>query len=121
MTREAQQHTPDRSFLFDGYPRSRHQAMLLDDQLAALGTQLHLFILLEVDSKTIHKRLTQRRTIEGRDDDTLDKINHRLQLYHTYSPPIINHYPSNIIVRINGDNPPDVVTEQIIRAINACR
>ena len=113
----ATQSVPDQHFLFDGFPRSKEQAVALDKQLAAIGSRVQLFILLDVDDDTIKERLKTRRTLENRSDDDMDKVNHRLALYQYYAKRIIDHYGEEISVTIDGSGRPEEVSERIEQAI----
>ncbi len=103
VSKKLNQHQASPTILFDGYPRSLKQAHALDEQLGQLNRKLDLVFLIEVKEAIIQKRLAHRQQKEGRADDQIEKIRHRLQLYQRYSPPIIQYYQAqNKLITIDG-------------------
>lgn len=131
-------------FILDGFPRTIAQALALD---AMLGDQPVKAIVLEVAESELERRLTSRRicskcktlytsaSLYGseeelcskcgsilitRDDDNIETIRHRLLTYRETSTPLIEHYRRRSgLAMIDGTLPPDEVTAEIIRQIDA--
>jgi adenylate kinase len=133
-------------FLLDGFPRTVHQAEVLDELLAEKGAALDVVLELVVDDEEVVRRLSGRRTCrqcghvwhqdfdppadEGtcdrcggelfqRDDDSEDTIRHRLEVYADQTSPLIGYYGDQGLLRgVDATGPVEDVTE---RAINALR
>jgi adenylate kinase len=133
-------------FLLDGFPRTVHQAEVLDKVLDAQETTLTVVLELVVDDEEVVRRLSGRRTCrrcghvwhqdfdppsrEGicdrcggelfqRDDDSEETIRHRLEVYADQTSPLIGYYGDRGLLRgVDATGPVEDVTE---RAINALR
>ena len=133
-------------FLLDGFPRTVHQAEVLDDLLAAKSAAVDVVLELVVDDDEVVRRLSGRRTCRRcghvwhldfdppatagqcdrcggelfqRDDDSEDTIRHRLEVYADQTSPLIGYYGDKGLLRgVDATGPVEDVTE---RAINALR
>jgi adenylate kinase len=133
-------------FLLDGFPRTVHQAEVLDEVLGEQQTSLDVVLELVVDDDEVVRRLSGRRTChrcghvwhldfdppttEGvcdhcggelfqRDDDSEETIRHRLEVYADQTSPLIGYYGDRGLLRgVDAMGPVEDVTE---RAINALR
>lgn len=113
----------ENGFILDGFPRTIPQAVSLDAMLKDdLNTHLTHIISLEVDDRIIIERLTGRRTCRGcgkifhikynppkkdavcdfcggelyqRDDDKLETIQKRLNVYHEQTSALKDYYKSS--------------------------
>jgi adenylate kinase len=106
-------------FILDGFPRTRQQALDLEELLDQLGTPLDAAILMDVEFDILMKRLTGRRTCSTtgkllniyfspqaeldeciraggeliqRDDDNAATIGSRLEVYRKQTEPLIEFY-----------------------------
>ena len=106
-------------FLFDGFPRTLHQAEMLDELFQTMGGQLDEVLLLECPDEVIIERISGRQTcetcgsiyhvkhnpaseldvcdVEGgrlmqRPDDTIKTITKRLAVYAERTSPLIAYY-----------------------------
>jgi adenylate kinase len=122
--------------LFDGFPRSLEQAEILDKSF-----QMDKVILIVVPDSVSKERIGGRREcddghdyhikykppkkdgicdIDGkklhkRHDDTPKAIQHRLDIYHSQTEPVIEFYKKQgIVIQINGDQPIEAVTKEIM-------
>lgn len=128
-------------FILDGFPRTVPQAEALDEEMGDLERKLTAAVLIDVGPEEVVRRLGGRRTCEDnghvfhvefnppaeegvcdvcggklitRDDDKPDVIRHRLEQYNEKTAPLVDYYESKgILKRVDGDNPPDEVTEKI--------
>jgi adenylate kinase len=135
------------SFILDGFPRTVAQARALDATLAELGRPLTAVIQFDADRTTLIERLTGRWTnprsgrtyhaifnppkvagvddedggpLEQRRDDTHDVVVERLATYDEKTAPLVSYYAnSGLLVRIDGLQPIDAVTEDLLTAIAA--
>jgi adenylate kinase len=133
-------------FLLDGFPRTVHQAEVLDKVLAVQDTSLTVVLELVVDDEEVVRRLSGRRTCRRcghvwhqdfdppsrdgicdrcggelfqRDDDSEMTIRHRLEVYADQTSPLIGYYGDRGLLRgVDATGPVEDVTE---RAINALR
>ena len=133
-------------FLLDGFPRTVHQAEVLDNTLSGQGTAVTVVLELVVDDDEVVRRLSGRRTCRQcghvwhvdfdppttpdacdrcggelfqRDDDREDTIRHRLEVYADQTSPLIGYYGDRGLLRgVDATGPVEDVTE---RAINALR
>jgi adenylate kinase len=133
-------------FLLDGFPRTVHQAEVLDGLLAEKDNALDVVLELVVDDDEVVRRLSGRRTCrrcghvwhldfdppsrEGvcdrcggelfqRDDDSEETIRHRLEVYADQTSPLIGYYGDRGLLRgVDATGPVEDITE---RAINALR
>lgn len=79
-------------FILDGYPRNKEQRQLFDPKFDKV-------VDLEVADSEVMKRLLARR----REDDTMEAIKKRLDLYHEQTSPLLDYYKNQgILVEING-------------------
>jgi adenylate kinase len=137
-------------FLLDGFPRNAQQAEALSDALKKLERRLAAALLIEVPDDEIVKRLAGRRTcvrnpshiyhvdfdppkhedicdqdgarLVQRDDDREETIRHRLDVYHSQTEPLIEHYDAaGLLRRFDGTRSPDEVHDHVRATIAALR
>lgn len=103
-----------RGWILEGYPRTAFQAEELDFLLDGLNQALTYAISLEVDRETLCDRCLQR----GRNDDTQEAIDRRIELYHELTIPMLEYYGlRGKLLKINGNLPIEHVTQEILRQI----
>ncbi|AXY26497.1 adenylate kinase [Suicoccus acidiformans] len=129
-------------FLLDGYPRTIAQAEALDANLADIDSNLDHVIYIEVDADILKERLSGRimcsncgatyhkvynppkvsgvcdvcghTEFHQREDDTPEKVGHRIQLQMDSIRPILEHYEAaNLLTKINGDQAIETVYREI--------
>ncbi len=137
-------------FLLDGFPRNRQQADALEEALSGLGRRLSAALLIEVGDDELVRRLAGRRVCvknpshiyhvefdppkhEGvcdqdgsrliqRDDDKEETIRRRLQVYHSQTEPLIDHYDAaGLLRRFDGTRDPDEVHARIRATVATVR
>ena len=129
-----------KGFMLDGFPRTRPQAEALDAQLTNAGVKLDVVLLIEVPDALIVDRITGRRSdpetgkiyhlrfnpppadvagrVVQRKDDTEEACRARLDKYHSETAPVVPFYEAKgLLERVDGNAPPDEVTERILTAI----
>lgn len=100
--------------LLDGFPRTVQQAQALDRALAERRRQVDLVLLIAVGEPEIQKRLASR----GRTDDQPETISRRLRVYEAQTAPLIAYYDrAGKLRRINGEQPPEAVTRDLLAAL----
>jgi adenylate kinase len=79
-------------FVLDGFPRNLAQAEALDSMLGGIGRGLDAILFFNVPDEVGLERALKRAELEGRSDDTPDVIAKRLDVYHSETEPIVEHY-----------------------------
>jgi adenylate kinase len=80
-------------FVFDGFPRTVHQAEALDKMLGKHDTSVSGMLSLEVDKQELINRLLNRGKDSGRDDDKNQSvIENRIDVYTKKTMPLIDYY-----------------------------
>ncbi|XP_036452207.1 adenylate kinase isoenzyme 5 [Colossoma macropomum] len=107
-----------KGFLVSGFPRDLRQA---EEYEAKMG-QPSVVLLLECSADIMSHRLQQRtcsslRSREARDRDA----RRRVDSFCSSVTPVINHYEhTGVLRRIDAEQPPDEVFEQICLALDSC-
>lgn len=132
-------------FILDGFPRTVAQADALDAMLARIGRGLDAVVSVDVDKQAIVDRLTARRTCRScgriynllwdapvdpdrcdacggevyqRDDDTVETVTNRLDVYERSTAPLIEYYREKGLVRsVDGDRSVDEVYADVRRML----
>ncbi|OII61731.1 adenylate kinase [Streptomyces sp. CC53] len=133
-------------FLLDGFPRNVAQAEALDAMLEAEGMKLDAVLDLEVPEDEVVKRIAGRRICRNdsahvfhvsytppkqdgvcdvcggelyqRDDDSEETVRTRLEVYHTQTEPIIDHYKGQgLVVTISALGKVNEVTDRAMGAL----
>ena len=90
---EIEQHPDARGFIFDGFPRTTLQAEALDKLMVEKGMRIASMVALNVETEELVERLMKRGKISGRaDDQSIDIIRNRIDVYHQKTEPIIDYY-----------------------------
>jgi adenylate kinase len=136
-------------FILDGFPRTMPQAEALDARLEELGRGVTSVLLIDVPDDEVVRRLGGRRTCEEnghvfhvdfnpserdgvcdldgselivRDDDKPEVIRNRLEQYHAKTEPLVDYFDQrSLLRRIDGNAPPDEVTEEVRRTLATMR
>jgi adenylate kinase len=131
--------------LFDGFPRTRAQAVGLDEMLGARNEELRAIIEIKVPLEVLINRLTGRRVCPNcgatyhldhdppkqpgicdrcgsaliqRADDHPEPIKRRLELYFEQTAPLLDYYRNRgLLIEIDGNRSMDEVTADIIGAV----
>jgi adenylate kinase len=82
----------DGGFVLDGFPRNLAQAEALDEMLGAIGRTLDAILFFDLPDDVAVARMLKRANEEDRPDDTPEVIARRLELYHSETEPIVEHY-----------------------------
>ena len=93
-------------FILDGFPRTIGQAEALERLLKDLGRDLDRVVFFEVSGPELLRRLTARRAVEQRADDTDETVKNRLRVYVTQTAPLLEHYRNRSrLVSVAGEGP----------------
>lgn len=130
--------------VLDGFPRNPDQARAFDAILAKMGHQINLVPFIKVPDEVLVERLSGRwmspsgrvyhekynppvvkwiDDIDGsqlyqREDDKPKTVRHRIEVYNQQTAPLIDYYQDKgLLVEIDGTQPIEDVTADIMKAI----
>ena len=100
--------------IFDGYPRNLNQAKTLNALLSKYGQKIDLVLKLSVSLETIKKRISERRNLEKRADDSEEIAIKRYKTYEKSTEPVIDYYKKlNLLKVIDGEKTIDQINKEI--------
>jgi adenylate kinase len=99
-------------FLLDGFPRNTVQADWLSALLAHHHTPIHKVILLTAPDDVLIERMLDR----GREDDTVEAIRRRLDIFHAETLPLVEYYGEKV-VRVDGFGSVEQVHARMTKAL----
>jgi adenylate kinase len=104
-----------RGVIFDGFPRTVAQVGALDNFLRTRGERVDAVIYIDAPRPVLVERMFNR----GRADDTREAAEERLRLYEEKTQPLLSLFERRgITKRINGDQPVEAVTAEIVAALS---
>lgn len=108
-------------FLFDGFPRTTGQAIILDEMLRKKGNKIDKVISFEIDDNLVFERIQHRANIEGRKDDAEPKtIQNRINTYHAKTEPLIDFYKKQEkYCSIPGDGTIEAIFEEVNKLLHS--
>ena len=137
-----------RGVILDGFPRTREQAVALDEALATVGAAIKRVLFLYVPKDVLVSRLASRYTCRNcgatynmltkppvrggicdvcghplyqRVDDQPDKVERRLSVDLEKAVPLAAYYHQRgILCEIDGNRPAPEVTAALIAAVESC-
>lgn len=117
---EVNKHSGSKGFIFDGFPRTKDQAVALDDFLSSTNSQIDKMIALNVPEDELIKRLLERGVASGRADDQDEEIiANRIRVYEKQTAVLASFYASqNKLSTVNGLGSIDEITTRIYSAID---
>lgn len=132
-------------FLLDGFPRTVEQAVSLDEALKDMNILLSKVINIKADDEVLIERITGRRVCKScgatyhvihnpskedgicdldgaellqRDDDSVDTVKTRLEVYKEQTAPLIDYYRAQgVLLDVEGTNSIDQVFETIVNSL----
>ena len=103
----------DCCLLLDGFPRTLPQAPALDDIVNRSSDELSLVLELTADMAELERRILKRADEEGRQDDTLATLKHRIEIFRERTAPLVEYYESQgKLKQVDGMGSPREVLEQ---------
>ena len=100
--------------IFDGYPRNLTQVKILDSLLKRYDQKINLVLKLSVSLQTILKRISERKNLEQRADDSETIAIKRYQTYEKNIEPVIQFYKqSKLLTIVNGEKPISEISDEI--------
>jgi adenylate kinase len=102
-------------YVLDGFPRTVEQAQAAYMVARDLGVAVQVAVHLDVPNAELVRRLVARGEESGRSDDTVEVIQHRLEVYDSKTLPMLAYYAQREkLVSVNGARPVDEVTWSIV-------
>ena len=91
-------------FLFDGFPRTKAQAIALDNLLNSHGTAINVVLALDVPEEELIARMINRAKTSGRTDDADESVQKkRISVYKNETLAVAEHYSVfDKVVTLNG-------------------
>jgi adenylate kinase len=133
--------------LLDGFPRTPNQAEALSSMLLDFKGKINAVPYINVPEKVLIERLTGRWTCRAnghvfhekfnppkrngicdhddselyqRDDDKIETVVNRIQVYFQQTMPLINYYrQKNLLVEIDGKQPIEKVSTELLAALSS--
>jgi adenylate kinase len=103
------------TLVLDGIPRNVNQAEILDD----LVRVARILYLVSSDEQVMVDRIKRRAEVEGRKDDADESvILRRFDVYRRETAPVLEHYPSDLVVEIDALGTPDEVAATIEKELS---
>ncbi len=133
-------------FILDGFPRTKQQALDLEELLDQIGTPLDAAVLMDVDLDILMQRLTGRRTcsltgkllnvyfssqeeldectnaggeLQQREDDNEEVISNRLGVYQSQTEPLVDFYKKRSRLKtVAAEGSIDEVYSRLLEALS---
>ncbi|MFA5007378.1 MAG: adenylate kinase [Candidatus Izemoplasmatales bacterium] len=142
-------HPMEHGFMLDGYPRTKAQAIALDEMLHALGLSLDVVVNMDIDDDLLMRRMAGRRVcpkcgatynvstkppkVEGvcdvcgtaliqRADDSEESVKNRLRIYNKATRPLLGYYEkTGLLMTVDGALPTTAVFDRIVAGLDGKR
>ena len=106
--------------IFDGYPRNLSQAKNLNELLKKNNQKIDIVLKLSVSLDSIKKRISERKNLEQRSDDSEEIAIKRYETYEKNSEPVINFYKhSGLLKVVDGEGAISEINSKISALIEA--
>ena len=146
VEKKLQEGKSGQQYMFDGFPRTVQQAVMLDEVMAASHAELIGVFYLEVDENIVVARLGGRRICKNcravyhtennppnvvgvcdrcggelyqREDDNVETVMQRLHVYHEQTAELVNYYSDKgILVRVDASGSSEGPGRAILNKLN---
>ena len=109
----------NKGILFDGFPRNVDQARGFEELLKKKKQKIDCVIHILIDKEEIIKRIQKRQSEENRDDDNVDVLKSRLDVYLKETTPLIDLYKKNNILKtLDGMQAIESVSNDMSKSID---
>jgi len=106
--------------IFDGYPRNLAQAKNLNNLLTKNDQKIDMVLKLSVSLETIKKRISERKNLEKRKDDSEEIAIKRYDTYEKNSKPVLEFYKHYGLLKVvNGEASITEINSEISALIEA--
>jgi adenylate kinase len=107
-------------YVLDGFPRTMPQALRAAQIAVELGISSDAVIYLTAPEEELVARLLERAEVDGRPDDTLDVIRHRLAVYTRETAPLVDYYRGRgLLIELSTDRPEEDVRADLRDGLKA--
>jgi len=107
-------------YVLDGFPRTMPQALRAAQFGADLALTSNAVIYLTAPDEELVSRLLDRSRRDGRADDALDVIKHRLAVFEKETAPLIDYYRGRgILIELSTDRPEAEVQADLLDQLQA--
>jgi adenylate kinase len=97
-------------YIMDGFPRTTAQAQAFENGIDKV-------VYLNVPDREALWRIAHRADI--REDDTLEAIKKRIELFHEVTEPVIDYYrKKGNLIELDGEKPIEEINDEILSALN---
>jgi len=135
----------ENGFLLDGFPRTVEQGKALDEELSNMGIKLDKVVNIEASEDVLIERITGRRickqcgatyhvknkppkvdgicdidggTLYQREDDKVETVATRIQVYQKQTQPLIDYYKNKgLLLEINGTRAIEDIFNTIVNSL----
>ncbi len=102
-------------YVLDGFPRTMRQALRAARLGAELGLTADAVVYLTAPEDELVSRLLDRAGRDGRADDTLAVIRHRLAIFASETAPLVDYYRGRgILLELSTDRPEEDVQADLL-------
>lgn len=114
------EHKDSKGFIFDGFPRTRAQALALDELLVGHDMSISSMLALEVGEGELVKRLLARGKDSGRADDQNEEvIRNRIKNYEAKTAPLKDFYSEqDKFISVEGVGSIEEISDRLAAAID---
>ena len=100
--------------IFDGYPRNLIQAKNLNNLLNKYDQKIDIALKLNVSLEIVKKRISERKNLEKRKDDSEEIAIQRFENYEKNIKPVIDFYKQSKLLKVvNGETSIDEISDEI--------
>jgi adenylate kinase len=102
-------------YVLDGFPRTVAQAEEAYGVAKDLGVAVQLAVHIDVPRDALVARIVARGLTSGRSDDTQEVIERRIDVYESYTLPLLGYYRERErLITVNGNRPVEEVTWSVV-------
>ncbi|HSX40512.1 MAG TPA: nucleoside monophosphate kinase [Candidatus Saccharimonadales bacterium] len=100
-----------KGYILDGFPRTLTQAK-------AFKNGVDKVVYLKISDKEALWRISGRDESEGREDETLMAIRKRIESFHKFTEPVLEHYrEKGILLEVDGEQKIEHIHGEILRGL----